>query len=129
MAINMDAEELVVQSAVSPKAVIVDEEEETLQESLVAKVESGEGNSRLQRRMQRKQQRELVEMTEQMINNIPHLSPQPRLLLMQYCRFPYCPTCHHLWMRFSLVCRYQICLCLKKRQIAQNVQRSSRLRI
>ena len=40
MAINMDAEELVVQSVVSPKAVIVDEEEET-QESLTAKVESG----------------------------------------------------------------------------------------
>jgi hypothetical protein len=71
MAINMDAEELVVQSVVSPKAVIVDEEEETLQESLTAKVESGEGNSRLQRRMKRKQQRDLVEMTEKMINNIP----------------------------------------------------------
>ena len=51
--------------------MIVDEEEETLEESLIAKVESGEGNSRLQRRMKRKQQRELVEMTEKMINNIP----------------------------------------------------------
>ena len=71
MAINMDAEELVVKSAVSPKAVIVDEEQETLQESLTAKVESGEGNSRLQRRMKRKQQRDLVEMTEKMVNNIP----------------------------------------------------------
>ena len=71
MAIDMDAEELVVQSAVSPKVEIVDEEEETLEESLVAKVESGEGNSRLQRRMKRKQQRELVEITEKLINNLP----------------------------------------------------------
>ena len=71
MAIDMDAEELVVQSAVSPKVEIVDEEEETLEESLAAKVESGEGNSRLQRRMKRKQQRELVEITEKMINNLP----------------------------------------------------------
>ena len=71
MAINMDADELVVQSIVSPKVEIVEEEEETLEESLVAKVESGEGNSRLQRRMKRKQQRELVEITEKMFNNLP----------------------------------------------------------
>ena len=71
MAINLDEEELVVQSVVAPKAEIVVEEEETLEETLAAKVESGEGNSRLQRRMKRKQQRELVEITEKMINNIP----------------------------------------------------------
>ncbi len=71
MAINMDTEELVVQSAVYPKVEIVDEAEETLEESLVAKVESGEGNPRLKRRMKRKQQRELVETTEKMLNNLP----------------------------------------------------------
>ena len=71
MAINMDAEELVVQSVVAPKLQAVVEEEETLEQTLAAKVESGQGNSRLDRRMKRKQQRELVEMTEQMIGNIP----------------------------------------------------------
>ena len=71
MAINMDAEELVVQSVVAPKLQAVVEEEETLEQTLAAKAESGQGNSRLDRRMKRKQQRELVEMTEQMIGNIP----------------------------------------------------------
>ena len=74
MAINMDAEELVVQSVVAPKLQAVVEEEETLEQTLAAKAESGQGNSRLDRRMKRKQQRELVEMTEQMIGNIPQLS-------------------------------------------------------
>ena len=77
MAINLDEEELVVQSVVAPKAEIVEEEEETLEETLAAKVELGEGNSRLQRRMKRKQQRELVEITEKMINNIP-MPAQPQ---------------------------------------------------
>ena len=71
MAINMDAEELVVQSVVTSKLQAVVEEEETLEQTLAAKAESGEGNSRLERRMRRKQQRELVEITEQMISNIP----------------------------------------------------------
>ena len=39
IAINLDEEELVVQS-VAPKAEIVEEEEETLEETLAAKVES-----------------------------------------------------------------------------------------
>ena len=71
IAINLDAEELVVQSVVAPKVAIVEEPEVTLEQSLAAKAESGEGNSRLERRMKRKQQRELVELTEQMISNVP----------------------------------------------------------
>ncbi len=71
MAINMDAEELVVQSVVVPKLQAVVEPDETLEQALAAKAESGEGNSRLERRMKRKQQREMVEMTEQMISNLP----------------------------------------------------------
>ena len=71
MAINMDAEELVVQSVVEPKLAVVEEAEVTLQETLAAKAEAGEGNSRLERRMKRKQQRELIEKTEQMIANVP----------------------------------------------------------
>ena len=43
MAINMDAEELVVQSIVEPKLEVVDEPEETLEQTLAAKAESGRG--------------------------------------------------------------------------------------
>lgn len=71
-AINLDAEELVVQS---PVAVMVEEEEETLSESLEQKAESGTGNSRLERRMQRKRQRELIETTEKLLANPPSINP------------------------------------------------------
>ncbi len=71
IAINLDAEELVVKSVVEPKLEVVDEPVETLEQSLAAKAESGEGNSRLERRMKRKQQRELVEITEKMLANVP----------------------------------------------------------
>ena len=43
IAINLDAEELVVQSVVAPKVAIVEEPEVTLEQSLAAKAESGEG--------------------------------------------------------------------------------------
>ena len=71
IAINLDSEELVVQSLV---ATIVDEpvvEEDSLAQTLEIKAESGEGNSRLERRMKRKKQRDLVEMTENMMANLP----------------------------------------------------------
>jgi hypothetical protein len=73
MAINLDSEELVVQSLV---ATIVDEpvlEEDSLAQTLEIKAESGQGNSRLERRMKRKKQRDLVEMTENMMANLPPL--------------------------------------------------------
>ena len=73
IAINLDSEELVVQSLV---ATIVDEpvvEEDSLAQTLEIKAESGEGNSRLERRMKRKKQRDLVEMTENMMANLPPL--------------------------------------------------------
>jgi hypothetical protein len=75
MAINLDSEELVVQSLV---ATIVEEpvlEEDSLAQTLELKAESGEGNSRLERRMKRKKQRDLVEMTENMMANLPPPPP------------------------------------------------------
>ena len=78
VAINMDADELIVQSVVAPRAVVVDEPEESLEQVLEAKAESGEGNSRLERRMKRKKQRELVELTENMMSVKP-LPPLPEL--------------------------------------------------
>ena len=78
VAINMDADELIVQSVVAPRAVVVDEPEESLEQVLEAKAESGEGNSRLERRMKRKKQRELVELTENMMSVKP-LPPLPEI--------------------------------------------------
>ncbi|MBK70932.1 MAG: hypothetical protein CMB43_00655 [Euryarchaeota archaeon] len=92
VAINMDAEELVVQSIVAPKLVAVEEPVETLEQSLAAKAESGEGNSRLERRMKRKQQRELVELTEQMINNVPQLPNQDQPPINADIALPDLPT-------------------------------------
>lgn len=56
----------------SAVAVIV-EEEDTLAEELEKKLEDGEGNARLERRMQRKQQREMGEMAAALQNGLPPL--------------------------------------------------------
>ncbi|DAC29026.1 MAG TPA: hypothetical protein HA327_05910, partial [Candidatus Poseidoniaceae archaeon] len=63
-----------------------------LEQSLAAKAESGEGNSRLERRMKRKQQRELVELTEQMINNVPQLPNQDQPPINADIALPDLPT-------------------------------------
>jgi len=72
-AINLDSEELVVQSSIQMSTEIESqvEEETSLAEILESKSEAGEGNSRLERRMKRKQQREIQEITEKMISNPP----------------------------------------------------------
>ena len=71
LAINMDSDELIVQSVVQAPEDEPKVEEETLAQTLETKAESGEGNSRLDRRMKRKKQRELVEMTENLMLNPP----------------------------------------------------------
>ena len=73
LAIDTDAEELVISS--SAAVVMMDDESPTLAESLEAKAESGEGNARLNRRMQRKQQREFAEITQ----TLQPLPPLPAL--------------------------------------------------
>ena len=72
LAIDTEAEELVVSS--SAPTILLEDEEQSLSESLEAKAESGEGNARLNRRMQRKQQREFAEIAA----SIP-LPPLPLL--------------------------------------------------
>lgn len=57
----------------SAVAVIVEEEEDTLAAELEKKLEDGEGNARLERRMQRKQQREIGEMTAALQQGLPPL--------------------------------------------------------
>ena len=56
----------------TPVAVL-DDEELSLSESLAVKSESGEGNARLDRRMKRKQQREISDMVQSMSDSLPPL--------------------------------------------------------
>ena len=81
LAINLDSEELVVQSTVEikPENELKEDKESTLAETLETKIESGQGNSRLDRRMKRKQQREIAEITEKMLSNPPSLANLPPL--------------------------------------------------
>ena len=72
MAIDTEAEDLVVEFPSTPTETV--ESELSLSESLEAKSESGEGNSRLDRRMKRKQQREVNEMVQAMNKSLPPLS-------------------------------------------------------
>jgi len=81
LAINLDSEELVVKSTVEIKLEneLKEDKESTLAETLETKIESGQGNSRLDRRMKRKQQREIAEITEKMLANPPSLANLPPL--------------------------------------------------
>ena len=81
LAINLDSEELVVQSSIEikPENELKEDKETTLAEDLESKVESGQGNSRLDRRMKRKQQREIAEITEKILSNPPGIADLPPL--------------------------------------------------
>jgi subtilisin family serine protease len=82
------------------------EEDESLADELAKKVESGEGNARLERRMQRKQQREHGEMVKALQQGLPPLplpglpvvgqlapAPLPMLPLPELKRDAQCPSC------------------------------------
>ena len=71
LAIDTETEDLVVEME-TPVAVL-DDEELSLSESLAVKSESGEGNARLNRRMKRKQQREISDMVQSMSDALPPL--------------------------------------------------------
>ena len=86
LAIDTEQEDLLV-TETSPVAVMADDEP-SLADSLEAKAESGEGNARLNRRMQRKQQREFAEIAEKM----PPISlPAPDLPLPAPAELPPLP--------------------------------------
>ena len=69
VSIEEDAEVLTVQE--SQLAVMVDEEDETLAAELERKLEEGEGNARLERRMKRKQQREMADILQKGLPPLP----------------------------------------------------------
>ena len=56
---------------------ILHENNISLAETLENKAESGQGNSRLERRMKRKQQREIAEITEKLLSNPPPIPSLP----------------------------------------------------
>ena len=66
-----DEEELTIQAPVA----VMDDEEETLASELEKKLEDGEGNARLERRMKRKQQREMAAILEQGLPPLPGALP------------------------------------------------------
>ena len=73
LAIDTEAEDLVVEMA-APMTVVLDEP--SLADTLEAKNEAGSGNSRLDRRMKRKQQREFSEMTQKLpLPPLPGIPP------------------------------------------------------
>jgi hypothetical protein len=73
LAIDTEAEDLVVDMA-APMTVVLDEP--SLADTLEAKNDSGVGNSRLDRRMKRKQQREVSEMVENLtLPPLPGIPP------------------------------------------------------
>ena len=79
LSVEDNDEELTVQA---PVAVIDEEEEESLAEELERKLEEGEGNARLERRIKRKQMREMAEVLQQglpPLPNVPMPNEQPPL--------------------------------------------------
>ena len=107
LSIDEDAEELTVHD--SQLAVIVEDEDESLADELERKLEGGEGNARLERRMKRKQQREMAAILQQglpplpapglpMPGALPPLDgnaplPAPALPLPDLKREATCPSC------------------------------------
>jgi hypothetical protein len=75
LAIDTETEDLVVEM---PTPEVEAEDEISLSASLEAKSDAGEGNSRLERRMRRKQQREVSEMVQKMpLPPLPNALPLP----------------------------------------------------
>ena len=97
LAIDTETEDLIVEMDDHPASIVLEDEELSLSASLEAKNESGEGNSRLNRRMQRKQQREITEMVESMNTSLPPLpalplaSPGPAPLVAELAAKPLPP--------------------------------------
>ena len=106
VSIEEDDDELTVQE--SQLAVVVDEEE-SLGAELERKLEEGEGNARLERRMKRKQQREMAAVLQQGLPPLPNPTlpvptplppldgnlplPAPALPLPDLKREVSCPSC------------------------------------
>jgi len=79
VAINTDGESELVVSSSMPNVILEDEEEiddHTLSDELEAKVEAGTASKRLERRIQRKNDREAKEIFENLSKNLPPL-PAP----------------------------------------------------
>jgi subtilisin family serine protease len=99
------------------------DEDESLSDELAKKVESGEGNARLERRMKRKQQREMGEMAKALQQGLPPLplpgalpleglpapAPAPMLPLPDLKRDAQCPSCQATFSVKDLMLKRTTC--------------------
>ena len=94
LTVEDEEEELTIQAPVA----VMDDEEATLSAELEKKLEDGEGNARLERRMKRKQQREMSEMAAALQQGLPPLPgalpPLPMANLPPLTHRPCCPRRH-----------------------------------
>ena len=125
LTVEDEEEELTIQAPVA----VMDDEEATLSEELEKKLEDGEGNARLERRMKRKQQREMSEMAAALQQGLPPLPgalpplpmanlppldpsaplPAPALPLPDLKRDVTCPSCQATFAVKDLMLKRMSC--------------------
>ena len=115
--VEHDEDVLTVQE--SAATVTVEDEEASLAQELEKKLEEGEGNARLERRMKRKQQREMAAILEQGLPPLPVLETQPLPLgelpppqplpLPEIKREATCPSCQATFTVKDLMLKSTAC--------------------
>ena len=125
LTVEDEEEELTIQAPVA----VMDDEEATLSAELEKKLEDGEGNARLERRMKRKQQREMSEMAAALQQGLPPLpgalpplpmanlplldpsapQPAPALPLPDLKRDVTCPSCQATFAVKDLMLKRMSC--------------------
>ena len=125
LTVEDEEEELTIQAPVA----VMDDEEATLSAELEKKLEDGEGNARLERRMKRKQQREMSEMAAALQQGLPPLPgalpplptanlppldpsaplPAPALPLPDLKRDVTCPSCRATFAVKDLMLKRMSC--------------------
>ena len=125
LTVEDEEEELTIQAPVA----VMDDEEATLSAELEKKLEDGEGNARLERRMKRKQQREMSEMAAALQQGLPPLPgalpplpmanlppldpsaplPAPALPLPDLKRDVTCPSCQATFAVKDLMLKRMSC--------------------
>ena len=117
LSVEDDEDVLTVQE--SAATVTVEDEEASLAQELEKKLEEGEGNARLERRMKRKQQREMAAILEQGLPPLPVLETQPLPLgelpppqplpLPEIKREATCPSCQATFTVKDLMLKSTAC--------------------
>ncbi|MDP6199406.1 MAG: hypothetical protein QF531_01425, partial [Candidatus Poseidonia sp.] len=123
LSVDDDEEVLTIQE--SSPVVLLEDEEESLADELEKKLEEGEGNARLERRMKRKQQREMAAILQQGLPPLPLPGSQPvpaiepnapaPLPLPDLKREATCPSCQATFSIKDLMLKRTTCpVCQEK---------------